>query len=51
MLADALQDVDQIRVRVHAVQSAGREQALDYADALGAELRPLSPPNILDFLR
>ena len=44
MLADALKDIDQIGVRVHALQRAGREQALDHPDALGAEFRPGEQP-------
>ena len=38
VLSDALQHVDQIGVRVRALQLAGREQTLDHADALGTQL-------------
>ena len=37
MLPDALQHVYEVRVRVHALQRAGREQSLNRADALGAD--------------
>ena len=39
MLGDALQDIDEVGVGVHALESVGHEQTLDDADALGTELR------------
>ena len=40
MLADPLQYIDEIGVRIDAVQSAGDDQTLDDADVLGAEFGP-----------
>ena len=40
MLADALQDIDEIGVEVDSLESASHQQALDEAHALGTELRP-----------
>jgi hypothetical protein len=37
MLADALQDIDEIRVGVDPVQAAGHDQALHDSDVFGAE--------------
>ena len=37
MLADALQDVDQVGVGIDAVEPAGDDQALDDADVFGAQ--------------
>mgnify|MGYP006172658723 CR=1 FL=1 len=44
MLADALQYVDEIVVRIDFMQPTGRNQALDDADMLGAELGPAEHP-------
>ena len=44
MLADPLQHIDEIGVRIDAVESAGDDQALDDADVLGAELGPAEEP-------
>ena len=44
MLADALQYVDKIVVRIELMQPTGRNQALDDADMLGAELGPAEHP-------
>ncbi len=43
-MADALQHIDQIGVRIDAVQSAGDDQALDDTDVFGAELGPAEEP-------
>jgi len=37
MLADALQNIDEVGVRIDAVQSAGDDQALRDADVLGVQ--------------
>ena len=44
VLADALQDIDEVGVGIHALEPAGHEETLDDADALGAELRPREQP-------
>ena len=44
MLADALQDVDQVGVGIDAVEPAGDDQALDDADVFGAQLGPAEEP-------
>lgn len=44
MLADALEDVDEIVVRIEFMQPTGRNQALDDANVLGAELGPAEHP-------
>lgn len=44
MLADALQYVDKIVVRIDFVQPTGRNQALDDTNVLGAELGPAEHP-------
>lgn len=44
MLADTLQDIDEISVRIDAVQSAGDDQTLRDADLLGAEFGPTEVP-------
>jgi hypothetical protein len=44
MLADTLEHVDEIVVRIDLVQPTGRNQALDDADVLGAELGPAEHP-------
>jgi hypothetical protein len=44
MLADALQDVDQVGVGIDAVEPAGDDQALDDADLFGAQLGPAEEP-------
>lgn len=44
MLADPLQHIDQVGVRIDAVKSAGDDQTLDDADVLGAELAPAKKP-------
>ena len=46
MLADPLQHIDQVGVRIDAVQSAGDDQALDDADVLGAEFGPTEEPGL-----
>ena len=50
VLADALEDVDEVGVRIDAVQSAGGDQALDDADVPGAEFGPAEQP-VLPFMR
>jgi hypothetical protein len=40
MLADALQDVDQVVVGIDVVQPASGQQALDDTDVFGAQLGP-----------
>ena len=40
MLADPLQNIDEVGVRIDAVQPAGDDQTLDDADVRGAELSP-----------
>ena len=40
MLAHALQDIDQVIVRIDLVQPAGHDQTLHDAHMLRAELRP-----------
>ena len=44
MLADALQYIDQVGVRIDAVQPAGDDQALDDTDLFGAQLSPAEEP-------
>jgi hypothetical protein len=44
VLADALQDINQVGVGVDPLQPAGHQQALDQADALGADLGPGEEP-------
>jgi len=44
MLADSLQDIDQVGVWIDGVQPAGDDQALDDADLFGAELGPTEQP-------
>lgn len=44
VLADTLENVDQIVVRVDVVQPTGCDQALDDADVLGAQLGPAEHP-------
>src|SRR6185437_6953406 len=44
VLADALQDVDEVGVHVDAMQPAGDDERLDDANMLGAELRPAEVP-------
>ena len=43
-LADALEDVDEVIVRIDFVQPTGRNQTLDDADVLGTELGPAEIP-------
>jgi hypothetical protein len=38
VFTDALQDINQVGVGIHTMQPAGHQQALDQANALGAEL-------------
>ena len=40
MLADPLQNIDQVSVRIDAVQTAGHDQTLSDTDVLRAELCP-----------
>ena len=44
VLGDALQDVDEVVVGIHTLQSAGDDKALDDADVFGAELGPAEHP-------
>ena len=44
VLADTLENVDQIVVRIDVVQPTGCDQALDDADVLGAQLGPAEHP-------
>jgi hypothetical protein len=44
MLADPLQHVDEIRVRVDTLQAAGGDQALHDARVLGADFGPTKKP-------
>jgi hypothetical protein len=44
MLADALEDVDQVRVDVNAVEPTSHNQALHDADLFGAQLGPTKIP-------
>ena len=44
MFADPLQHIDQVGVRIDAVEPARYDQALDDADVLGAELGPAKEP-------
>jgi len=44
MLAHALQDIDEIDVRVDALEPASRDQALHDASVLGADLGPAKEP-------
>ena len=47
MLADTLQDVDEVVLRIDIVQPAGRQQALHNADMFGAQLSPAEQPVLL----
>jgi hypothetical protein len=40
VLRDALQDINEIGIRIDAVQSAGDDQTLDDSDVSGAEFGP-----------
>jgi hypothetical protein len=40
MLADALQHIDQVGIRIDAVQAAGDQEALDDAYLLGTQFGP-----------
>ena len=40
MFADALQHIDQVRVRIDALEFAGHQQTLNHRDALGTDFRP-----------
>jgi len=42
--ADALEHINEVGVGVHALQPAGREQALEDAHLLGAHLAPAEQP-------
>ena len=44
MLADPLRQVDEVRVRVDALQAAGGDQALHDASVLGANFGPTEKP-------
>ena len=44
VLADALENVDEIIEWIDLVQPTGRDQALDDANMLGAQLRPAEHP-------
>ena len=44
MLADALQDIDEIGIRVDALQLTRHQQALDDANLFGAQLTPAEQP-------
>ena len=44
MLAHALQDIDQVVIRIDIVQSARHEQALNDADIPGAQFGPTEQP-------
>ena len=44
MLADTLQYVDEVVVRIDVVEPTGRQQALHNADMLGAQLGPAEQP-------
>ena len=44
MFADPLQDIDEVGVRIDAMQAASHDQALDDADVFGAELSPTEEP-------
>ena len=44
MLADALQDIDEVGVRVDTLQLARHQQALDDAHLFGAQLAPAEQP-------
>lgn len=46
MFRDALQDIDEVGVRVDTVQSTGGEQALNHADALSANFSPIEQPGL-----
>jgi len=44
MLADTLQDIGEIRVRIDSVQSTGEDQALHDANVRGTEFGPAEVP-------
>jgi hypothetical protein len=44
VLRDALQDINEIGIRIDAVQSAGDDQTLDDSDVSGAEFGPAKKP-------
>ena len=44
MLADPLQHIDQIGIRIDVVQSVGDDQALHDTDVLGAQFGPATIP-------
>jgi hypothetical protein len=46
MLADPLQHIDEISIRIDAVEPARDDQALDDADVLRAELGPAEEPGL-----
>jgi|AOMP01.1.fsa_nt_gi hypothetical protein len=48
VLADPLQDIDQVIVRVDIVESAGGEQTLHDADLFGAQFRPSTCSQLYD---
>jgi hypothetical protein len=45
MLADTLEHIDDVGVRIDSVQAACDDQALDDTDVFGAQLRPAEIPN------
>ena len=51
MTLDALEHVDQVGVRVDALEPARHEQALENPDVLGLDLRLCSPPRFFRILR
>ena len=46
VLAHALQDVDQVVVRIDLMQPAGHDEALDDAHVLGPQFRPGEEPGL-----
>ena len=44
MFTDALKDIDQVGVRIDALQPASHQQALDETDALGTDFGPSEQP-------
>ena len=44
VLADTLQDIDEVGVEANALEAAGHQQALDDSDALGPEFGPREQP-------
>ncbi len=44
MLADPLQDIDQVVIRIDVVEAASGKQTLHDADLLGTQFRPAEQP-------